>query len=342
MWRLRGVLIAAVLVWVFGSGSFCLPAAGWETRLAICPEKTSAEWPLLPAPATLVDGDAAPLYEKAIGAMTLDPNVRQINKWLSQPVDQLPLDDVESVLQRDMAGLRSVSKAVRCRQCNWPALPGGPVLNARLDGLRRLCLIVCLWSRYEVAQGNHEGAVLAMQTGFAMARQIVDAPDTLQCAVGLSAAGRMRLEIEQYVQTQEAPNLFAALAALPRPLVEVEKAIENERKAMPSKLPPGTTREQFESELKRSYDQMRSQRKELDRDLALLQYIEAIRLYAATHGGRLPKTLADMVEVSLPQDPMNNEPFRYVQAGSNATLESSLPPGGDERRRMRYEIRISK
>ncbi|HNS21428.1 MAG TPA: hypothetical protein PKH24_13075 [Sedimentisphaerales bacterium] len=290
--------------------------------MAICPEKTSAEWPLLPPPASLIDSDAAPLYEKAVGALAPDPNIRQINKWLSLPVDQFPLDDVEAVLQRDMAGLRSVAKAVRCRQCKWPTLPGGLALNAHLDGLRRLCLIVCLWTRYEVAQGNHEGAVLAMQTGYAMARQIVDAPDTLQCAVGLSAAGRMRLEIEQYMQTQESPNLFATLAALPRPLANVEKAVENERKAVPSELPPGTTREQFESELKRSYDQLRGQTKELDRDMALLQCIEAIRSYAASHGGKLPKTLAETTEVTLPQDPMNGGAFRYVRTGSTAKLES--------------------
>lgn len=37
-------------------------------------------------------------------------------------------------------------------------------------------------------------------------------------------------EIEQFVQGKDSPNLYRALASLPELLVDVEKAIENEKK----------------------------------------------------------------------------------------------------------------
>jgi hypothetical protein len=80
--------------------------------------------------------------------------------------------------------------------------------------------------------------------------------------------------------------------------------------------------------------------KRFEANLAALQCVEAIRSYAAAHGGKLPEVLTDITEVSVPRDPTNDEPFGYVLTGSTATLESFLPPGGDERERIRYLIDV--
>lgn len=60
---------------------------------------------------------------------------------------------------------------------------------------------------------------------------------------------------------------------------------------------------------------------------ALARTIEAIRLYAAGHDGRLPDSLADISEVPVPADPWNGQPFAYRRSGDKAVLAGALPPG---------------
>jgi hypothetical protein len=58
----------------------------------------------------------------------------------------------------------------------------------------------------------------------------------------------------------------------------------------------------------------------LERRIAALRAIEAVRLYAAAHDGRLPDKLADVKEVPVPQDPGTGRPFQYRRANQTATL----------------------
>src|SRR5207244_6201401 len=55
----------------------------------------------------------------------------------------------------------------------------------------------------------------------------------------------------------------------------------------------------------------------LEQRVALLRHVEALRLYAAGHDGKLPEKLSD-VPVPLPPDPFTGKPFRYVWDGSTA------------------------
>jgi tetratricopeptide (TPR) repeat protein len=63
---------------------------------------------------------------------------------------------------------------------------------------------------------------------------------------------------------------------------------------------------------------------QLDRRLAALRCVEAVRLHAASHEGRLPSVLGEIKEVPVPADPMSGQAFGYRQQGNSATLEAPL------------------
>src|SRR6266568_2980524 len=64
----------------------------------------------------------------------------------------------------------------------------------------------------------------------------------------------------------------------------------------------------------------------LDRQLAMLRVIEAVRLYAAEHDGQLPEKLSDVGErVSLPADPATAKPFDYTLEDKR-TFRLTAPP----------------
>ena len=60
----------------------------------------------------------------------------------------------------------------------------------------------------------------------------------------------------------------------------------------------------------------------IDRHVAVLRVIEALRLHAAAHNGALPESLSQITEVPVPNDPATGEPFIYRAADSAAILHS--------------------
>jgi hypothetical protein len=60
----------------------------------------------------------------------------------------------------------------------------------------------------------------------------------------------------------------------------------------------------------------------VQREFAVLQLLEALRIHAAANGGRLPGKLADVTEVPVPEDPVTDAPFDYELAGGIARLRS--------------------
>jgi len=63
-----------------------------------------------------------------------------------------------------------------------------------------------------------------------------------------------------------------------------------------------------------------------DRRVAALRVLEAIRLYAASHDGKLPDDLKQVTEVPVPEDPAIDKPFVYRRVGDAAVL--ALPDAG--------------
>jgi hypothetical protein len=78
----------------------------------------------------------------------------------------------------------------------------------------------------------------------------------------------------------------------------------------------------------------------LAREIAMLRCVEAIRMYAADHDGKLPRSLAEISAVPVPSDPLNGGSFHYELTGGKAVLESAIPPDGGPRDGLRYEITL--
>ena len=288
-----------------------------------------------------IDADAVPLYEKAVKSIPKDFNQEQIVEWLKLPVEQLPQQQAEEALQKYLEPLKLAVRATRCKECNWPEWKPGdqPV---ELNKYRKLVYILELWARLEISRGGYEGAAIAMRTAFVTARDLWQAPTIIQALVGAAVGGVMCRELDQYVQRRDSPNLYTALADMPRPLVDVEKAIENEKKFSLESAPNELIREQIAKQIASSYDRMRLISKRLDNTLNGLQCVEAIRHYAATHDGQLPENLSDISQIEVPKDVVSGKAFEYRRTSSGATLQSTIPKGGKERDAVHYEIILKK
>jgi hypothetical protein len=86
----------------------------------------------------------------------------------------------------------------------------------------------------------------------------------------------------------------------------------------------------------------------LEREFDAIQCIEAIRLYAGAHEGKLPPTLEAITDSPVPLDLATGKPFVYQVNGDSATLSAPEPPGftrtGDDQQfhGLRYDLKLAR
>jgi hypothetical protein len=89
--------------------------------------------------------------------------------------------------------------------------------------------------------------------------------------------------------------------------------------------------------------ELRQMRGRLEQRIALLRHVEALRMYAAEHAGKLPDQLGDM-RIPLPNDPFSGKPFVYQIEGATVHLQGSAPRGEEKNPlyNLRYQAVFSK
>jgi hypothetical protein len=346
--------------------------------------------------------------------------------------------------------LHEVDLAVRREYCNWELIP-----RIRADGIRLLLpdiqsfretgKLLAYRTRLEIADGHFDKAIHSLQTSYGLAHDVGQAPVLIASLVGVALAENSATrQLEELIQQPGSPNFYWALAALPRPFVDLTTALQAEKLLPYTELPElptletvrlspdqlrqltdhavqmlldieelsggaargraalvvftakaypaakriliaaGRKREEVEAtpalqvvliqswrqyqhleddlhkwmslpywqakpHLKRTMEKIREARarmeaypfigylpalqkvydstSRLDRRLAALRCVEALRLYAAAHDGMLPTTLSDITQVPVPIDPMTGHAFIYIADGDKATLVGPHPAG---------------
>jgi tetratricopeptide (TPR) repeat protein len=298
-----------------------VPLAARTVELTLHPVKAAEpeqKYRLLPKAEDLTEADAAPLYEKALQSLPSDLEMDEIDQWLHAPPDKLNRDKVRATLQRCKATLKLLEQAGRCKQCDWPYVDDD-VLPETLGGYRRLAFLLCLEARFQMAGARYDEAIRAMQTGYAMARHLAKDLNLPRGLAGIGIGARFCGQLEQFAQRPEAPNLYQALRDLPHPFVDLSEQAEWE-----------------DADIKEKVHLLMNR---LDRHLAALQCIEAIRVYAS-HGGKFPTRLSDVTELLLPNDPVTHKPFAYSCAGPNAVLEMTPLKKATDKHIIRYELSL--
>ncbi len=288
------------------------------------------------------EGDAASLYGKAVEKMPQNMNSGQVRDWTQVPLDELPQDEVQAFLQRAQPCLDTIAQAIACKECNWPPFEPG-AMPSDLSEYRLLTFMISVKARLEIVQQRHGDTVATLRTGLTMAKQIGEAPTLVQSLVGIAMAAVMVRGVDDLAQAPGSPSLYAALKDLPRPLIDVEKPITSELKALETNTQyTDEVREVMRKHVQPAYKRVRQIAQRLDSDIAVRQCIEALRHYAATHDGTLPADLGDITDIALPHDPVTQKPFAYRLEGNQAVLETSPPEGGGPREATRFEITVAR
>jgi hypothetical protein len=441
------------------------------------PAGPALRYHLLPQLHEMAPGNAAERYKQAVAELKKVSDATgaegEIDSWLELPPDDLPRARVRKVLEQYKEVFRLADGAARSEYCDWGIAErlrkfGIGASIAEVQDMRKLARLLALRARLDILEGHTERAVRDLQTGFAAARHAGEAPVLIGSLVGMALTAVTARELDLFLSQPNAPNLYWALTDLPRPFVDLRKALEGERVGAYGTFPglleaaqgpdaPPMTPEQVrksvevlgnefgvgkdypsraavsllirakhgaakEALVAAGYDRARVERMphievallhslrqydgflheiykwrtfpypearkglnqadqmfreargkvlspasdvpalplavlflpavqkvfaaqaRTDRRLAALRCVEAIRLYAAAHGGKLPARLEDIKEVPVPADPYLGKPFAYRVRDGVATLEGPPPDGerATDRNTLKYELTVEK
>jgi hypothetical protein len=457
------------------------PASPWGVDRALTVSPQSAPVPalqyrLLPSSSDLKEGNAAPIYlrlahEQSDAARKYWTEAPK--KWNELPADKIPLEEARKFLSDHRYMLRQIEIGARRRTVNWDYTLDEPnpigLLLPDLQWMRNYLPMVILQARVALAEGDFPAAAHHLETGFAFSRHVAEGPTLIHKMVAFNMAWQLTGAVADFIEQPHAPNLYWALAALPRPLIDPRNSFEWEYRMLDYQFPEladldrERTAEQWDGVLRRVRTELRQlamlatehgERKlpdwfpkdaspeepaskspelpaareyvararglsaekvealpasqvlllymvgtyradrddffkgvylpypqampiveaavkrlrerptsearilsliflpglqrvvaveaRLERNLAALRIIEALRLHAAAHDGKLPSKLAGITEVPVPNDPGTGRSFEYQLDDATATLISQAPSAEKARNGIRYRVTIRK
>ncbi len=333
---LPSILAAVLMPGVLRAAEVSDPNSPRVASLSIQPSRidpAAKDDTLMPKSGELTEGNAATFYTKAIKALPKDLDMYPVWGWLKTPLQDLPRGQAQMVMTRVKATLDLLHQGARCRSCKWPRFTPEATASGEAE-YRHLTCLLCIKARLEITRGQYDEALDTIRTGLAVSKHVGEAPSIMQGRIGVSMASVSLLPLEDLAQAKNAPNLYRAFHALPRPLVDMEKAIASDEISQVA----GTVMKQ---QVEGLYEKLRATMKQLDANVAALECVETLRHFAAGHDGRLPAKLSDIADLQIPSNPTTDKPFTYRVEGSKAILEPSVPKGGLPLHSTRYEITVT-
>jgi hypothetical protein len=217
------------------------------------PKTRALKYTLLPDPLDLTPGNAAPRWISAASAVERDlsqgPNkvVAPVGTPLSLegkvvPLKDLPRKEIHAYLAHFTKALRLADQAARCDHCDWEFPPlklydfDFPMND--IQPFRSVAALLQTRCMLELSESRFDDAIVTLQTGFALARDIGKGDTLIQGLVGIAIGSIMFGQVEQWEQVPGSPNLFWALTDLPAPLVNTAHAMRNELTTLYRSFPP--------------------------------------------------------------------------------------------------------
>ena len=210
---------------------------------------------LLPERSTLVPGNAAIFYHRAILKLeetwqstrramergkSLGDDENASGDWITGPLKAIPHDRARHWLEKYQTTLHETELGARRLTANWEfdSRPEGiELVLPEIQGMRGLARVVALRARIAVLDGKIDKAVYWIQTGYAMARHVSEGRLLIQSLVGGGLSGLMAKPLEDLIQAPGTPSLYWALANRPRPFIDMTAAYEGERFDLEREVP---------------------------------------------------------------------------------------------------------
>lgn len=188
--------------------------------------------------AELKPGDAAPVYLRINAGMGPE-SVKEFkaplpSEWFSGPIDEKAHSKIRGFVNRWALSLQQIEFAAARRDCSWDY-----TIEEQRENVFEVLLpdavpmkdwnrILILKARAEIYEKRYEEAANTMRTSIAFARHVAQGPFSINGLVAVTNMRGVCIILEDWISKPDSPNLYWALTALPRPILSMRNAFEQE------------------------------------------------------------------------------------------------------------------
>jgi hypothetical protein len=207
-----------------------------DRALTVSPSKLPVplfRYRLLPLATDLKPGDAAPIYLRFAHERSDETKKKLVEKpqeWNKLPLDKIPIKEAKEFLAGHAYNLNQLDLGARRQECDWNyTLDIDDLVGIHLSDVQEMRMymqLLVLKARVEIATGDYAAAMRTLETGFAFSRHVAEAPLLINGLVGLAGVSMMTTCVFEMAERPDAPSLYWAATALPRPLIDLRRAME--------------------------------------------------------------------------------------------------------------------
>ncbi len=177
-------------------------------------------------------GNAALAYLRAEVDLRAHYKSVDPDEKFDQPIEKLPLADLRSEIAIHRALFADLAAAARSQTCDWdlqvgPRMWTGP-WSADVQQTRSFARWLALKARLEILEGKYDEASRTLETGFALARHVGEAPSLISALIAVAICNVMLDAAADLIERPNSPNLYWALTSLPRPFLDASKTVDEE------------------------------------------------------------------------------------------------------------------
>jgi len=205
-------------------------------------EQPLMKYRLFPAEYDLRAGNAAPILVRFPWEQTayFSQVVPTFNDYLDLALDNPKLRNAEDVFNPHFYS--ELKRAAYRRTAEWEYPIGEkPLANILLPDVQGARSIVgrglSVWIRHKLSHGKLAEAREGILVGLAVSRHYGRTPFVITQLVCIAVDSMMLSRLEELLSQPDSPNLYWALTALPRPLVDLRSSIELELRFLQMTVP---------------------------------------------------------------------------------------------------------
>jgi hypothetical protein len=197
-------------------------------------------------PDELTPGNSATNYMRCYAENTLNGAWQSARKrygeavhdWYDNdiPIDKLPLEQVREVAgMLDTVVNNFVARGSRCKSTDWGSnledIKGPEVISYLLpefQGARSIARAVALHTRLAIAERRYDDAIELLRRNYRLGQDVAKELFLVCDLIGIAIEGQANQNLLDLIAAPESPNLYWALAEMPRPLIDCHEAIRFE------------------------------------------------------------------------------------------------------------------
>lgn len=161
-----------------------------------------------------------------------------VHQWYSNDIaiKNLPLDKVRDVSAMFDTYVNShIARATICRFVDWGLaeedLNGFEAIEFLLPSVqqtRSISRALSLRTRLAIAEGRYDDAIDHMRMNYRLAENVGEMKFLVASLVGIAEVGMANQTMADFVAANDSPNMYWALAELPRPIIDLRSALRLE------------------------------------------------------------------------------------------------------------------